>query len=321
MKKSVLIILFIAIIIAVLLVGCGGNKIPADTTDTIDAVKTPEIQVQEELITYNLVEAGEIDHIIIDGQTFDLDYINTVLTEAINNELYFYDNEDALYLFSNSKLLLGKSIEYDLYYVHYTRALDREHMIYAVFPNETYPLRDDEVYELGYPVTTKGMSHEVYSMRPVLYDPDYGNSDKATYQFLGKFNMKINGISKPQYDEISDNQRKAIDSGVKEWMEIDSSILEPGTYEVYVRGFYQADSSANIFFIHENGNLYSGYLWSGNGFISESDEPTIPYRVGRYEESAGSYEEYMELIKENSVFYGIYEKTGDGSTSSGITAE
>jgi len=274
MKRIIL--FFHIILIAVLFVGCGDNTISTDTTDTIDTVETPEIQVQEDLLTYNLVEAGEIDHIFIDGQTFDFDFINKVLTKAINNELYFYDNEDSLYLFSNSKLLLGKSIEYDLYYVHYTHSLNCEHMIYAVFPNETYPLRDDEVYELGYPVTTKGMSHEKYSMRPVLYDTDYGNSDKATYQFLGKYNMKINGISKPQYDEISDNQRKAVDSGVKKWMEIDSSILEPGTYEVYVRGFYQADSSANIFFIHESFFAYKTdgiHLLCGYGCAVELQKP------------------------------------------------
>ena len=296
----------------ILFVGCDENKISADTTDIIDTAKTPEVQLNENPYTYNLVELGEEDHISIDGQTFGLDYINKVLLEAINNKLYFNNSDDSLYLFSNSKLFLGKSIEYDLYYVHSTSYLDCEHMIYAVFPNESYPLKNTEVYELGYSITAKGMSHELHSMRAVLYGI-YG--DLQTYQYLGKFNVTIESISKPKFDKISDNQCNAIDSGVKMWMELENTILEPGTYEVYVRGFYQADSVANIFFVHENGDLYSGFLWGANNVIPDTDEPTIPYRVSKCEEITGSTEEYMKFIKEHSAFYGVYEKTGDGSVS------
>ena len=295
--------------IVILLVGCGENKAFADTTDVIDTVKDPEAQQQESPYTYKLLEFGETDSVSIDGQTFDYDYINTVLLESINNKLYFYDRDDSLYLFSNSNLLLGKSIEYDLYYVHNTDEWYYEHMIYVVFANESYPLKENEVYELGYSITAKGMSHELYSMKPAIYDSNYGsNINNSSYQFLGKFNMEFNGIAQPEFDEISDDQCKAIDSGVKSFMETDNTILEPGTYSVYVRGFYQADSSANIFFVHENGDTYYGILWGANKAISESDSPTIPYRVSKYEEAVGAFEDYMELIKEHSVFYGIYEK-------------
>ena len=301
---------FCIILIVVLFVGCGGNKTPADTTNVIDATKSPETQLQEEPYTYTPVEFGDVDHISIGGQTFDLDYINKVLLEAINNELYFYDNNESLYLFDNSELLLRKSIEYDLYYVHSTSPWDDEHMLYVVFPNEPYPFREDKVYEVGYPITSKGMSHILSLMRGVIYDINYGsNSNDTSYQFLGRFNMKINSITQPEFDDISDNQCKAIDSGVKWFMETDNTVLELGEYEVYVRGFYQSDSSASIFFIHENGDLYSGHLWAANNVISDSDEPTIPYRVSKYEEFEAFYDEYTELIKENSVFHGIYEKT------------
>lgn len=287
-----------------LFAGCTSDPIvEPDPSETVES--------QTMYNSYAIIEGGEANSVVIDGQTLSVDHINKVLLESINNELYMYAARDILdspYLFNNPTSILGKQLEYDLYYVQSSPHF-HEHMIYVVFPNEIYPLKDTEVYEFGYSISAKGMSHVYYSMSSTVYDDSYGKStDSTSHQYLGKFSMVINNITKPEYDEISDIQCAAIDSGVKQWMESDKTYLEPGTYTVYVYGFYKADSSATIYFIHENGSIYSGFIWTLTG-VSENGDPVSPYRIGKFEESSHYHNKFIELVKEQAVFQGIYEKT------------
>lgn len=294
------------------------------TSDLLIEQSSPEtVEAETKAVSYAIIEHGGANDVVVDGHTFSVDYINTVLLEAINNGLYYSVQEGSLYLFNNPTLILGKQLEYDLYFVQSSRPV-LEHMIYVVFPNEIYPFTDTDVYEFGYSITSKGMSHVPYSMSGVAYDDSYGKSvDTKTYQYLGKYSMVINNITKPKYDEISDIQCMAIDSGIKQWMESDGTYLEPGTYTVYVCGFYKADSNATIYFLHENGSLYSGFIWTLTG-ISEDGEPVTPYRIGKLEGSIDYQNEYIKLVKEQAVFQCSYEKktplnsliTGDSSVFS-----
>ena len=294
------------------------------TSDLLVEQSSPEtVEAETKSVSYAIIEHGGANDVVVDGHTFSVDYINTVLLEAINNGLYYSVQEGSLYLFNNPTLILGKQLEYDMYYVRSSRHF-HEHMIYIIFPNEIYPSKDTGVYEFGYSISSKGMSHVSYSMGPVVYDDNYGKStDTKSFQYLGKFSMVINTITKPEYDEISDIQCMAIDSGIKQWMESDGTYLEPGTYTVYVCGFYKADSNATIYFLHENGSLYSGFIWTLTG-ISEDGEPVTPYRIGKLEGSLDYQNEYIKLVKEQAVFQCSYEKktplnsliTGDSSAFS-----
>ncbi len=270
-----------------------------------DIVSTAGVIAQPEV-----TEPGTANSVKVGGRTFSVEEINAGIRDTLNNLWYLYgDDSTSEYISSNKDLLLGKDIEYNLY-LHLGPGYASSSGIYdEASPKSLYivitnikPLSSTEekplLYTFALHITEGGVQSDFYTENKLppesANDGYYQGHDEMIY--LGHYTMRIDEVTKPQYEEMDSKWVESVTRSIKLYMDAHGGGFEPGNYHVYVKKFFKGDTDSIIFFEHENGNIYSAFYY----FVHETGDYEADLNhleLDEYLNSDELYKEYYEKIK------------------------
>ena len=253
-------------------------------------------------------ESEAIDEglVTVNGRSFSIEEINAGIKDMFNCRLYHHNYDNTLsYILLNKDVILGKDVEYDLYYLPPNSFIGPQ--IYFVLNNIEHPLSSEEeplVYSFGISITEWGLQPQpsLGGSSPPNKDRKLNNKDAV---YLGSYTMRIDEIVKPPFEIMDDEWTENVESAIRLYMD-NSVTLAPGSYHVYVDRFFKSDDHSEVFFEHENGNIYFA-VYNSIHFIME-DYPAnlsnvslwgMSMTLGQdyYEKYSGYMKEYFGIIK------------------------
>lgn len=298
----------VVVILIVVLCGCSNKK------------ELPEKECNKvSLADLDSDETNEI-YITVNDKNIALSDIVNQIPETINNELYYggnyYDSND---IFLNSKLILNRVLDYDLYINYpsdfygdgYPASLPE---IRLVFKGIEHPLSTEEeskLYCVGIKVTETGLESRFFSGYHI-------SETEITGAFLGSYHVQIDEIVAPKHEEMSNEWKDAAEKALRLYMDENDFYsyakdnLEIGNCKVYIKGFSANDTHTKIIIEHENGNVYEGFYYFVHDISGDSsadlNNVTLVKNV-----NDESYRIYLERVKENAAFtmeYAVHQQPG-----------
>lgn len=249
--------------------------------------------------------------ITVGERTYSLNELNEEIEETFNTKLYYHGScAESLYFTSNASLILGKPVEYDLYYASGNIAsVDNNPIIYLVITNLEHPLSTEEVplqYVFGIKVTEQGMQSDFY-MQGHIPKEENGGYYKETYKYLGNSSMCITEIVPPSHEVMSDEWKESVKASLRIYMDkndfssIKENNLPLGNYCVYIEGFSAADVDSKVIFEHEDGRIYRGEYY----FVHHPDGKTAAdlnkVELAEYLQES-ECRDYMKKLRQNAAF-------------------
>lgn len=289
MKKKFLTLIMIIMLLS-LPVACVNDTAPTQPQKT-DIVNAAGVTAQPEE-----TETDAANPVTVGGRTFSVEEINAGIRDTLNSLWYLHgDDSTSKYISQNKDLLFGKDIEYDLYYSENIGFYPP--MIHVVITNILHPLSTEEEprsYTFALCITEGGVESDFYTENS--FSKEYAYEYFKEMIYLGHYTMRIDEVTKPQYEEMDSEWVESTKRGIQKYMDANfDKILEPGNYYVYVKKFFKGDTDSIIFFEHGNGNIYSAYYL----FVHSTGEgyPDLN-RLELYEyANSESFKKYFEKIK------------------------
>ncbi|MDL2220448.1 hypothetical protein LJC55_02145 [Eubacteriales bacterium OttesenSCG-928-N14] len=245
--------LWLVILSALLLCGCQGAPDP-----------------KESAMPDTVITVGEREYSVSD--------VNAGIKNTFNKNLYLYRSV----IFLDSEDVIGKEIRYELYY--FENAEKRTYEETTIFFVITLDV-PKHIFDGGYgQYIIYGIDINERGMMSYFSYYDYGQTHEKGKQefisgvnllYIGDYTMHIDQIEKPVYEEMDAEWAEIAKNRIMKHMDENpggySDVLEPGKYHVYVKRFFEADENSDIFFEHENGNVYTGkfHFVHDGGFIDK----------------------------------------------------
>jgi len=233
------------------------------------------------------------------GRSFSVEDINAGIMDAINNTLY-YQQDETFYNFLNAPL------EYELFY-------DPNHgypgpEVYFIIANSLHPLSTAEspmLYRLGITITDNGLQSYFSRIDYISSSEDISAYSVEGGTYLGHHTALLNNILTPVHEEISEQWKFSAEEALRRYMDENDFYgdkhknLPKGNYSIYIKGFSKADTDSVVIFIHEDGHVYEGRYYFVHE-ISEDSTATLNH-VELVENVDASYLEYLKKVQHNAA--------------------
>jgi hypothetical protein len=252
------------------------------------------------------------DTVVVGDRVFTIDEINAGIKETFNNRLYLTGYAGLC----STEDLLYKDIEYELYFKPDDGSnrntkyywLDAP-AIYLAITNIQHPRLTEagstQFYMLGIHIDEKGLQS---GFNFATSGPKQGEGffSNCAVVYLGSYTMRIDGLERPQYEAMDAEWVERTEDAIRLYMDYDYSnpnikkLLGPGSYQVYVKGFFKGDTNSTIIFVHEDGPMYIGsyrYVREGSG-----DRPANLHKVSPVEDPGNErFQAYLEKVRLDAV--------------------
>ena len=258
------------------------------------------------------------DFLTVNGKEFSVEQINKGIKTTVNNVLYYHGNNfDSDYLLFNTDLLLGKCLEYELYFSPdaTTETVGNNGMaiVYFVITNVEHRLStpdDPKLYAFGIEICEYGLCSDFYYQGYVPKGKTHQLAEGGAV-YLGSYSMCLNEVLQPAHEEMSDEWQKQAEEALKLYMDKNDlgadpeNHLQPGKYTIYIEGFSQSDNHSTVIFEHENGSVYSGSYRFVHHITDGS--PANLNKVLLVENcDADPYQIYLERVRSNATLVMVY---------------
>lgn len=227
-------------------------------------------------------EAQSKPLVYVFGRTFTADEINEGVKSTIQCNLYYYgESHDSAW---NTDLFVGREVEYDLFLEHsktsasetnrpdsfqgwVNQSLIDPPIVYFVGTNMLHPQSnetDPRLYWYGINLTKWGVQSYInsgYSCEVGVLSSYHVNKDMI---YLGHYKMTIDEITKPIYEEKSEEWKEMVKNAIRRQMDANDlnenaeNNLPVGKYHVYTRNTQKSDRDTIIVFEHEDGRYFVG---------------------------------------------------------------
>lgn len=259
-----------------------------------------------------------VNSVIADGRRFTTTEINADIKNTFNSVLYYRGDHDAgEYLESNKKLVLGKDLDYELYFEsNSNRGLDAiidPPQVHLLITNVRYPYSPDGSqggYDFSIEVTKWGLRSDFYtSGGPTSREEFSGWAKEDGWIYLGSHTMHLDKITKPHEETMSEKWKEDTKKEIQMYInkfygtksaDLAPDDLSPGNYHIYVQKFSKSDADSTIIFENENGKVYTGFYYfvhfnSGKSFADLNQ--VVLVNDSRNAGIDESFRKYLEKVK------------------------
>ena len=239
------------------------------------------------------------------GREYAIEEIRQGILKAFHTEFYYAGN-DALHL--NRNLILNKTLTYDLVFV------EDQFLPYVllIVNNLEHPLSTEEepLYSFGIAFSEQGMEEKFYTYGTAASNTLAYMTEDRDEVYLGSYSLRVSEIAKPQHEQMSEEWKQRAEAAIQLYMDKNDFYsekeknLEPGKYQVYIKGFSKGDVDSIIIFEHENGNVYQGFYYFVHG-ISEA-QPADLNHVELVADPSDGYGQWLEKVREGAALHMEY---------------
>ena len=285
-------------IVALLISGCHRNTSHATLTSTVNTSATTPVTAE------TIPQSVQIK-VTAKGREYAIEEIRQGILKAFHTEFYYAGN-DALHL--NRNLILNKALTYDLVFV------EDQFLPYVllIVNNLDHPLSTEEepLYSFGIAFSEQGMEEKFYTYGTAASNTLAYMTEDRDEVYLGSYSLRVSEIAKPQHEQMSEEWKQRAEAAIQLYMDKNDFYsekeknLEPGKYQVYIKGFSKGDVDSIIIFEHENGNVYQGFYYFVHG-ISEA-QPADLNHVELVADPSDSYDQWLEKVREGAALHMEY---------------